>query len=353
MNNQANTPNSQPTTTTFPFTPEPLGPVPAPSPHQVGGIPVPPLSAAGGSKARGQKGGTVFDVVTDRIISLMEQGTAPWRASWVSTAGKPISLSTGKPYRGINHFLLSMIAQLTGYTSPYWLTFNQVSERGGKVRKGEKGSPCFFWKVYQGAPGKGCEDGDSGTTEGNKRFVARYYTVFNVEQCEGLEYPKPVLPDPEKSGATPIEKAESIVNGYKGPTLETKGSQPCYAPMRDTVVMPARELFFSPEGYYATLFHEMTHSTGHKSRLDRKVEAPAPFGSKDYSREELVAELGASFLCSEAGIAPPVIENQAAYLAGWLKVLKADKRAIVVAAAQAEKAADYILGHKEVPVTGE
>jgi antirestriction protein ArdC len=123
--------------------------------------------------------------------------------------------------------------------------------------------------------------------------------------------------------------------------------------MRDTVVMPARELFFSPEGYYATLFHEMTHSTGHKSRLDRKVEAPAPFGSPDYSREELVAELGASFLCSEAGIAPPVIENQAAYLAGWLKVLKADKRAIVVAAAQAEKAADYILGHKEVPVTGE
>ena len=214
MNNQANTPNSQPTTTTFPFTPEPLGPVPAPSPHQVGGIPVPPLSAAGGSKARGQKGGTVFDVVTDRIISLMEQGTAPWRASWVSTAGKPISLSTGKPYRGINHFLLSMIAQLTGYTSPYWLTFNQVSERGGKVRKGEKGSPCFFWKVYEGAPGRGCP-------------------------------------------------------------------------------------------------------------------------------------------CSEAGIAPPVIENQAAYLAGWLKVLKADKRAIVVAAAKAEKAADYILGHKEVPVTGE
>ena len=174
----------------------------------------------------------------------------------------------------------------------------------------------------------------------SKRFVARYYTVFNVEQCDGLEYPKPVLPDLATSGATPIEKAEKIVSGYHGPTIELKGTQPCYIQVSDTVMMPARERFFSAEAFYSAMFHEMIHSTGLKGRLDRNMENPAPFGSPDYSREELIAELGASFLCSEAGIAPPVIENQA-------------RRAIVVAAAHAEKAADYILGRKEVPMTSE
>jgi len=150
--------------------------------------------------------------------------------------------------------MLSMISMMTGYQSAYWLTFNQVRERGGNVRKGEKGSPCFFWKIYDGKPGKGGEGEGDTTSEGNKRFVARYYTVFNVEQCDGLDYPKPVLPDPTTSGATPIEKAEKIVSGYHGPTMETRGSQPCYIPISDTVVMPARELFFSPEAFYSTMF---------------------------------------------------------------------------------------------------
>jgi antirestriction protein ArdC len=251
-----------------------------------------------------------------------------------------MSLATGKHYRGINHFLLSMISQMSGYPSPYWLTFKQVGERGGKVRKGQKGSPCFFWKVYDAGGGDRNEDT---ATDGKKRFVARYYTVFNVAQCDGLEFPQPALPDPTTSGANPIAEAERIVAGYHGPSIETKGLRPCYLPLTDTVEMPERNMFFSPEGYYATLFHECVHSTGHVSRLGRIVESPAPFGSADYSREELVAELGAAFLCSEAGIAPPVLENQAAYLAGWLKVLKTDRRAIVVAAAQAEKAADLIL----------
>jgi antirestriction protein ArdC len=333
--------DSQPSfPSTNPPSPVPPGPVPAPAPRQAGDIPDPPLNSAGSS---GNKGKAVFEIVTDRIIALLEQGTVPWRADWVRAATQPISFSTGKPYRGINHFLLSMLAHVNGYASPYWLTFNQVRERGGKVRKGEKGSPCFFWKVYDRSdsdqPGEdGAEDSKS-----KRRFVARYFVVFNVEQCEQLDYPKPALPDPATCGANAIATAEQIVCGYHGPTIETKGLRPCYQPLTDTVQMPERRMFFTPEGYYATLFHELSHSTGHASRLERFTEAPAPFGSADYSREELIAELGAAFLCSEAGIAPPVIENQAAYLAGWLKALKADRRAIVVAAAQAERAADLIL----------
>ncbi len=326
----------------------PPGPVPAPAPRCAGGIPDPPLDSAGGCAKR--RGASVFEVVTDRIVSLLEQGTVPWRADWVRAAAKPVSLATGKPYRGINRFLLAMISQLTGYASPYWLTFHQVRERGGKVRKGEKGSPCFFWKIYECSEtnedhAADQEEEDSARGRFAARyFVARYYTVFNAEQTEGLDYPRPALPDPAACGANPIATAEQIVAGYRGPTIETKGLRPCYLPLTDTVQMPERRMFFTPEGYYATLFHELAHSSGHSSRLGRISDNPAPFGLGDYSREELIAELGAAFLCSEAGIAPPVIENQAAYIAGWIKALKSSRRAIVVAAAQAEKAADLILG---------
>lgn len=319
--------------------PLPPGPVPAPAPRDAGDIPDPPLNAAVSTSKR--RGATVYEVVTDRIISHLEQGTVPWRADWVRSASVPVSLATGKPYRGINRFLLPLIAHAAGYAAPFWLTFKQVTERGGKVRKGEKGSPCFFWKVYDQAD---IDHADVGADDDKKRFVARYYTVFNVEQCDGIDYPKPALPDPATSGATPIEAAEQIVSGFHGPTIMTKGQRPCYLPASDTVEMPARATFFTPEGYYSTLFHEMIHATGHSSRLARITFAPAPFGSTDYSREELIAELGSAFLCSEAKISPAVIENQAAYLSGWLNVLKADRRAIVVAAAQAEKAANLVLG---------
>jgi antirestriction protein ArdC len=280
--------------------------------------------------------------VTDKIIDLLEHGTAPWRSDWIRAARKPVSLATGKPYRGINHFLLALISEMNGYASPHWLTFRQVAERGGHVRKGEKGSPCFFWKVYGGNDDDEATKDDAEKCQGKKRFVARYYTVFNIEQCDGLDRPAATLPMPD---IAPVERAEAIVRGYQGPTVEHKGLLPCYMPALDRILMPERSKFFSAEGYYATLFHELVHATAHASRLDRDVESPAPFGSEDYSREELVAELGAAFLCSEAGISPPVIENQAAYLAGWLKALKDDRRAIVVAAAQAEKAVDLILGH--------
>lgn len=316
----------------------PPGPVPAPAPRGAGDIPDPPLSSAALSKTNQHS--SVFSIVTDKIVDLLEQGTAPWRSSWIRAARKPVSLATGKPYRGINRFLLALISETSGYVSPYWLTFRQVSERGGHVRKGEKGSPCFFWKVYGGEDDDATVDRDT-ETQGKKRFVARYYTVFNIEQCDGLDRPADTSPMPD---IAPLDKAEAITGGYQGPTIEHKGLRPCYVPATDRVLMPERSKFFSAEGYYATLFHELVHSTGHASRLDRDIENPAPFGSEDYSREELVAELGAAFLCSEAGISPPVIENQAAYLAGWLKALKDDRRAIVVAAAQAEKAADLILG---------
>ncbi len=190
-----------------------------------------------------RRGASVFEVVTDRIISLLEQGTVPWRADWVRAAAKPVSLATGKPYRGINRFLLAMISQLTGYASPYWLTFNQVRERGGKVRNGEKGSPCFFWKIYECSEtneNHAADQEEEDSARGRfaaRYFVARYYTVFNAEQTEGLDYPKPALPDPAASGTNPIATAEQIVAGYRGPTIETKGLRPCYLPLTDTIKM--------------------------------------------------------------------------------------------------------------------
>lgn len=202
-------------------------------------------------------------------------------------------------------------------------------------KKGEKSSIVVFWKDYEIA------DKETGKTK--KVPVLRYYNVFNANQCDGIETPDAVEYNP--LDFKPIEAAEAIVKEYSdAPSIEYGGQQAYYRPLTDIVRLPEPSRFTSAEEYYSTLFHELGHSTGHSKRLDRKLDTdPKPFGSADYGKEELIAEMAAAFLCSHAGIQPAVIDNQAAYLQGWLKQLKNDKRLIIQGAGAAQKATDWIL----------
>jgi antirestriction protein ArdC len=282
----------------------------------------------------------IYAEVTNQIIAMLEKGVVPWRSPILgqSKAGHPKNLESGKEYRGVNVFLLAFTAWAQGYESSYWMTFNQAKQRGGIVKKGEKASMIVFWKEY--------EVTDKETGEPKKAGVLRYYNVFNASQCDGIEIPDAVEFTP--LDFQPMYDAERLVKGYAdGPAMESGGQQACYRPLTDTVRMPEPSRFASAEEYYSTLFHELGHSTGHSRRLDRKLDTePMPFGSADYGKEELIAEMSAAFLCGHIGIRPAVIENQAAYLQGWLKKLKDDKRLVIAAAGAAQKAADWIRGER-------
>lgn len=276
----------------------------------------------------------VYQIVTDKIINLLEKGTIPWRKTWSSGAGMaPCNAVSKKPYQGINRFLLGV----SQYDSAYWLTFKQAQELGGHVRKGEKATPCIFYKTWQ-------KENEEGKVDYIP--VLRYYSLFNADQCDGLDLPKPVVqtwPENEQ-----IDKAEQvIVEMPDRPAIEIAGSQPCYIPASDKVIIPEIIRFHSSGEYYSALFHELTHSTGHAKRLARDgiVNADS-FGSSSYSREELVAEMGAAFLCAYCGI-DNTLENSAAYVQGWLKALRNDSKLAIKAASQAQKAANYILNIQE------
>lgn len=290
--------------------------------------------------ARAEEKRSVFDVVTDRICESLKGGVVPWRRPWsdaaIVGASDPRNLVSGKPYNGINIFLLG----LQPFTSPFWLTYNQARGLGGHVKKGEKGTPIFFWKIYDNKKPSGSDE------ETERRFIGRYYTVFNLEQCEGIAAPA-AEPEPKVKS---LPTAKRIVAGYKdGPIVRHIGARACYSPMGDVVMMPPLKAFESPQAYYGTLFHELTHSTGHEKRLKRfdNTQPFAPFGSADYSREELVAEMGAAFLCAKARIDNHVIDNQASYVRNWLDTLRGDTRAVVFAASQARKGVELILGTAE------
>lgn len=271
----------------------------------------------------------VYAIVTDRIVALLEGGTVPWRKPW--SGGGPKNVVSGKAYRGVNVFVLAC----QGYSSPSWLTYRQATQLGGSVRRGEHGSPVIFWNWI--------EKTDPANATRKIRFpILKYFTVFNVEQCDGI-----AVPAVEKASVNPIEAAEAIVAGMPTPpSIRHLGDQAFYRPSTDSVVVPAREAFDSAPAYYATVFHEIAHSTGHYSRLDRPAVAAPSFGSHAYSKEELVAEMSAAFLCAEAGIDLQTIDNSAAYIASWLSALRNDRRLLVQAAAAAQKAADYVLGRK-------
>lgn len=284
----------------------------------------------------------VYEIITDRILKEMESGTLPWVKGWKSALGEePANLKSKATYRGLNRFLLSQ----GSYARPYYVTYNQATELGGTVKKGEHGMPVIFWKK-----GTYTAKHDDGTESEEKSFLLRYYTVFNIEQCEGLDK---YLPEVKKQPTNEIpshEKADQIVLHYpNAPKLQHRaGDRAFYRPSEDLVVMPEKTQFKSQAGYYSTLFHELTHSTGHESRLKRPTLLDAlGFGDTNYSKEELVAEMGAAFLCGEAGIEnEAALKNSAAYIDGWRRTLKQDSKIVVHAAAQAQKAADYILDRK-------
>jgi antirestriction protein ArdC len=291
-------------------------------------------------KIAGKSHGSVYEIVTEHILSELENGVVPWRKPWHTLP--PANLVSKKPYRGINVFLLAF----AGYGSQYWLTYRQASALGGNVRRGEHGTKIVFWK---------CKTRERETADGEieerKSAFLRYYTVFNLEQTEGLRALLALPP------ALPIEPAETIVEGMPNPPAFELDARAAYIPSTDTITMPSRTAFDTPAEYYSTLFHELTHSTGHPKRLGREgIEKIQPFGSEDYSKEELVAEMGSAMLCGIAGIDQVTIGNSAAYLQSWIKRLKADSRIVISAARAAQEAADYIRGEstKDSPdATGE
>lgn len=290
-----------------------------------------------------------YQVVTDRIIEALEEGIVPWQRPWKSTgldANTPMSLATGRPYRGINVLMLLIEQMRHGYSSRYWATYNQAQARGGQVRKGEKATQVVLWKWVDVKTATGKTDDDGEPVKAGRRVpILRFYSVFNLDQIDGVtvkaETEEPVEDAPVFEGC---DAAEAFVAGYQGPTLGHGGDRAYYSPGRDHVQMPEAVAFVDCDAYYSTLFHELVHSTGHEDRLNRIKHDK--WGDEKYSREELVAEIGACFLCAESGVEPRY-EQSAAYLKSWMIALADDKKLVVVAAAQAQKAADLILGRNK------
>jgi antirestriction protein ArdC len=269
------------------------------------------------------------------MITLLEQGQIPWQKPWQSGELMPRNAVSGREYRGVNVFLLHTMS----YQSPCWLTFNQAKELGGTVKRGERACPVVFWKWL-----------DAEENSERKRIpFLRYYSVFNVGQCEGIPPEKIASPSVIQREHSTIAEAERIVAAMpRCPQIKTGLARAFYSPSGDYVGMPGPEQFRTGEDYYSVLFHELTHATGHESRLNRKGVSGtegewSAFGSTPYAREELVAEMGAAFLCGQAGVVERTLDNSAAYVAAWLQRLKDDHRLVVQAAAQAQKAADFIL----------
>ena len=267
----------------------------------------------------------VYQMVTDKILESLDAGVVPWHKPWTTHAA--MNAVTGRAYSGVNVWLLG----LTAYNDPRWITYKKAKEIGGNPRKGEKSTFVVFWNISKKTDDEGNE---------KKFFFLKYFNVFNVEQCENLEEKK-LVDVPEKKTNISLELAEAIVSGMpNAPKFSHGGDTAFYRPGADSITIPAMDTFESSERYYGTRFHEMSHSTGHASRLDRDIKNE--FGCGDYSKEELVAEFGSSFLCAHAEI-HTTIEQNAAYIAGWRKVLSMDKKMVVSCASKGQKAAEYIL----------
>ena len=300
---------------------------------------------------------TVYERVTEKISELLKQGVVPWQRPWHAKTGPPRNGASGRYYRGLNVFMLSH----AGFDSPWWFSPKQVNDLDGHIRKGEKVSWVHFWKPWlpKGELGETSEIAADQTEISTRRrpvLIIRAYRVVNLDQIEGPGADKfrtkHAVEEPVSNENDPIAACEQIVEAMpQRPGIRYGGEQALYRQWTDQVHMPRRETFTSSEEFYSTLFHELSHSTGHRDRLDRKTLMDGtPFGSPTYSREELVAEMGAAFLCAAAGIEDPTIQNSASYLESWLKFLRSDPRALIVAGSQAQKAADFILGSAGVEV---
>ncbi|MHB1527833.1 MAG: ArdC family protein [Acidiferrobacteraceae bacterium] len=272
----------------------------------------------------------IHQQITDQIIAAMEQAQGTGKRLWDAQPSLPLNLSSGKPYQGINVLILWCSSLRHGYTSPYWLTYKQAADMGGQVRKGEHGELCVFYKPWE-------QTSAAGETETKKGAVLKSFRVFNLDQITGIEAPAVA----ERPAFVALQDAERILSASQA-QIHMGGTQAFYRRTDDTIHLPERERFTSPEAFYSVALHEMCHSTGHSSRLDRTF--GERFGDDAYAMEELVAEMGSAFLTAELGILTATLANHADYLSSWLKVLKQDKRAILTAAAAASKAHGYIKG---------
>lgn len=290
-----------------------------------------------------------YQIVNDIIIRHLEEGVVPWRCPWNRTIGKPRNFHTGKTYRGMNLLLLG----LQRFASPFWLSFKQVKALGGTVRKGERGSVVVNWGQF--TPKSEDTDDTANDRQKKSRFYLKHYVVFNAVQIEGIEFPSQPSKAPMPSMQR-IEIAEQMVTNMpdRPNIMEGQRDLAAYKVSTDTVFMPAFGSFATAEDYHLTLFHELIHATGHESRLKRQTLVEHDdFGGKVYSQEELVAEMGAAYLGMEADIVQDNHLNAASYIQSWLNILREPdhKRWLVIAAAQAAKAADYVLGTKPSEVS--
>ena len=292
-----------------------------------------------GSGLNNPQGGETFDIyqtVTNQIIEAMETATGQGRQLWDAQPSLPMNFSTGKPYSGMNILILWGAAMARGFQSPYWLTYKQAADMGGQVRKGEHGTRAVFYKPWESQE----TNSETGEAETKTGAVLKSFTAFNLDQIDGIE-----VPATEARPAFEIlADAERLLQRTPAPIREG-GDRACYIPSTDEIRMPARGTFINPEAFYSVACHEMTHASGHRSRLDRNLSGR--YGDESYAMEELIAEIGAAFLCAEIGILPATREDHAHYLANWVRVLRGDKKAIFTAAAAASKAATFIKGHAE------
>ena len=283
----------------------------------------------------------IYHTITNRIIADLERGVRPWMKPWSAenAAGRiciPLR-ANGVPYRGINILMLWYEAIERGYASPHWMTFKQAQDLGGHVRKGERAAQVVYASTLTRS------ETDESTGEESERNIPflKSYAVFNAEQVEGLPERFAHHPDQVLEPAQRIERAEAFIRST-GADVRHGGGKAYYSVSSDHVQMPLFEPFADPESYYATVAHELTHWTRHKSRLDREF-GRERWGDEGYATEELVAELGSAFLCADLELMPEVREDHAAYIANWLTVLRGDKRAIFTAASYAHRAAEYLL----------
>jgi antirestriction protein ArdC len=294
----------------------------------------------------GRKGGKgkfdVYQHITDAILTALDNGTVPWRKPWAGGSSNAPRNIRGTHYRGINVFVLMARQVAEGYRSNVWLSWKQAGDKGYTINPGAKPTIVVFWKFLN----VDVDDEQTGETKRKTIPMLRYYNVYNIEQTDAdvADIDESVVEPVEHD---PIAECEAIVEAFADkPSITHGGNSACYSPSMDAIRMPERSAFGNVAEYYSTLFHECGHSTGHESRLDRDeiTRAGITFGDHAYSREELVAEFTAAFLCGTAGIECQTIDNSAAYIAHWSKVLKADNKLVVTAAQRAQKAADYIVG---------
>jgi antirestriction protein ArdC len=296
----------------------------------------------GQADSAGRPRADLYEEVTQRIVGELEAGRLPWVQPWgrvpgsgTAAIGPPRNALTGRTYSGINILILWGAVIDGGYPSQGWLTFRQALAAGGAVRKGERGTSVVYADrfVPEAEKRRASEAGEDAQAV---PFLKRF-TVFNAAQCDGL--PADLAPDPAPLPERQIVPVAEAVIAASGVPFRVGGSRAFYAPGPDVVQVPPQPAFFEPINYYRTCLHELTHATGHRSRLARDL--TGRFGSEGYAREELVAEMGSAFLCASLGIEPTV--RHADYIASWLDVVRRDKRAIVRAASQASKAADWLL----------